>query len=335
MKKLILCWIVIAAASALHAMTYDEFKSEIAAAPDGGTVVLQNDVTYDSALPSISKRITITSPAGMTNTLLRASSYTGKIIVVMSNETADITFTNVAIDGNKSASRTGRAFEIAGGKLTLDSGAAIRNFDFGYNDGGIHVSINGTIVMNDGAEISGCDYGRGTHFAMILVGERSLHLETGVPDGVFEMNGGIITGNAGHSSQTTPDYDGVIYIYSYEQKNGVIRLNGGLITGNTSENSCAGVCPGVGKMYLGGNACITGNVGGVVNDIYRLRGDIYVQDGFCGQATIHLTGGDAPTKLGPRQKAYRVWRKAVTSLARETSPGRKILNGCCADTTLL
>ena len=111
------------------------------------------------------------------------------------------------------------------------------------------------------------------------------------------MNGGIITGNAGHSSQNTPDYDGVIYIYSYEQKNGVIRLNGGLITGNTSENSCAGVCPGVGKMYLGGNACITGNVGGVVNDIYRLRGDIYVQDGYCGYATIHLTGADVPTKL--------------------------------------
>ena len=65
--------VTVVALTAARAMTYAEFKAAITAAQDGGTVVLENDVTYDSALPSISKRIMITSPAGATNTLLRAA----------------------------------------------------------------------------------------------------------------------------------------------------------------------------------------------------------------------------------------------------------------------
>ena len=286
MKKLILFWIVVAAAArALHAMTYDEFKSEISAAPDGGTVVLANDVTYDSALPSISKRITITSPAGSTNTLLRASSYTG-LLLTMGDASADITLSRIAFDGNKAAGRTGRAISMTAGRLTLGAGAAIRNFDFGYNSGGIYVATDGVFVMDEGSEISGCDYGYGSHFAMILLGNRHAQLAAGEPDGVFEMNGGLISGNAGHSSQTTGDYDGVIYLYSYEQNNCVLRLNGGLITGNTSDSSCAGICTICGTVYIGGDSCVTGNVGGVVNDIYNSRSDIYVADGYRGRATI-------------------------------------------------
>ena len=36
------------------AMTYTEFRQAIDIAPDGGTVVLENDVEFDSALPEIS-----------------------------------------------------------------------------------------------------------------------------------------------------------------------------------------------------------------------------------------------------------------------------------------
>jgi len=169
----------IAAMATAQAMTYSEFKAAITAAQDGGTVVLDNDVTYDSALPSISKRITITSPAGATNTLLRASSYTG-ILLNMGDAAADITLSNIAIDGNKTAGRTGRAIGLTAGRLTLGAGAAIRNFDFGYNTGGIYVATDGVFVMDEGSEISGCDYGSGAHFAMILLGNRSAQLAAGV-----------------------------------------------------------------------------------------------------------------------------------------------------------
>ena len=276
---------IIAAMAAAQAMTYSEFKEAVTAAQDGGMVVLENDVMYDSALPSISKRITITSPAGATNTLLRASSYTG-LLLTMGDASADITLSRIAFDGNKAAGRTGRAISMTAGRLTLGAGAAIRNFDFGYNSGGIYVATDGVFVMDEGSEISGCDYGYGAHFAMILLGNRSAQLAAGEPDGVFEMNGGLITGNAGHSSQTTGDYDGVIYLYSYEQNNCVLRLNGGLITGNTSDSSCAGICTICGTVYIGGDSCVTGNVGGVVNDIYNSRSDIYVADGYRGRTTI-------------------------------------------------
>ncbi len=103
--------VTVVALTAARAMTYAEFKAAITAAQDGGTVVLENDVTYDSALPSISKRITITSPAGATNTLLRASSYTG-LLLTMGDASADITLSRIAFDGNKAAGRTGRAISM-------------------------------------------------------------------------------------------------------------------------------------------------------------------------------------------------------------------------------
>ena len=81
-------------------MTYTEFRQAIDIAPDGGTVVLENDVEFDSALPEISKKVTIASPVGMTNTLRRASSFNGQFLNI-SDAAADLTFTNVTIDGGK------------------------------------------------------------------------------------------------------------------------------------------------------------------------------------------------------------------------------------------
>ncbi len=311
-----------AAMVAAQAMTYSEFKAAISAAQDGGTVVLENDVTYDSALPSIAKSITITSPAGSTNTLRRASSFKSAFIS-LSNAAADLTFTHVAIDGNKSASSTARTITITGGRLTLGAGAAIRNFDFNTS-GGIYVAADGVFVMDDGSEISGCDYGYGSHFAMILLGNRSSQLAAGVPDGVFEMNGGTIFGNAGHSSQTTVDYDGVIYLYSYENNNCALRLNGGLITGNTSDNSCAGICAICGAVSLGGDACITGNVGAVVNDMYLGRSKLTLRSGYKGRATFYSTESTTEDKTVERVIRTEPYTTGAGNVSIQGNPSKVI-----------
>ncbi len=311
-----------AAMVAAQAMTYSEFKAAISAAQDGGTVVLENDVTYDSALPSIAKSITITSPAGSTNTLRRASSFKSAFIS-LSNAAADLTFTHVAIDGNKSASSTARTITITGGRLTLGAGAAIRNFDFNTS-GGIYVAADGVFVMDDGSEISGCDYGYGSHFAMILLGNRSSQLAAGVPDGVFEMNGGTIFGNAGHSSQTTVDYDGVIYLYSYENNNCALRLNGGLITGNTSDHSCAGICAICGTVSLGGDACITGNVGAVVNDMYLGRSKLTLRSGYKGRATFYSTESTTEDKTVERVIRTEPYTTGAGNVSIQGNPSKVI-----------
>ena len=319
-------WMMFGAIAALvtaQAMTYDEFKAAISAAPDGGTVTLENDVDFSSALPSISKRITIASPAGSTNTLRRAASFKSAFIS-LSNAAADLTFTNVAIDGNKSASSTARAIKITAGRLTLGAGAAIRNFDFGYNSGGIYVAADGVFVMNEGSEISGCDYGYGSHFGMILLGNRSSQLAAGVPDGVFEMNGGVICGNAGHSSKTTADYDGVIYLYSYENNNCALRLNGGLITGNTSDNSCAGICMICGAMSLGGDACITGNVGDVVNDMYLGRSKLTLRSGYKGRATFYSVESTAEDKTVERVIRTEPYTTGAGNVSIQGNPSKVI-----------
>lgn len=270
------------------AMTYTEFRQAIDIAPDGGTVVLENDVEFDSALPEISKKVTIASPVGMTNTLRRASSFNGQFLNI-SDAAADLTFTNVTIDGGKEERAYGRFIIMTAGKFTLGAGATIRNFNFNVT-GAIWVSGDGMFAMEEGSAIRDCDYGGDSLYGLILLGNRGKQLEKGVPDGVFEMNGGLISGNAGRSSQTTGDYDGVIYLYSWEENNCALRLNGGLITGNTSDNSCAGICAVCGTVTLSGDFCATGNVGGVVNDIYNSRSDIYVADRYRGRATIVPAG---------------------------------------------
>ena len=72
MKKAI-CRLALAGTLPLvAAMTFDELKREVAAAEDGATVYVENDMEVTGVLPCPG-RVTIASPAGQTNTLLRAA----------------------------------------------------------------------------------------------------------------------------------------------------------------------------------------------------------------------------------------------------------------------
>ena len=58
------------------ATTFDELQRELEEAADGATVYVKNDISYTGALaPNLAKRITLASPPGQTNVLLRASNY--------------------------------------------------------------------------------------------------------------------------------------------------------------------------------------------------------------------------------------------------------------------
>ena len=58
------------------ATTFDELQSELDKADNGATVYVENDISYTGVLaPNLAKRITLASPPGQTNVLLRASNY--------------------------------------------------------------------------------------------------------------------------------------------------------------------------------------------------------------------------------------------------------------------
>lgn len=283
-----------------RAMTYDEFTAAIEAASNGDTVYLENDVEYTAMLPSLAKRVTLASPEGETNVLRRAASYTSCLLSV-EDATADITLRDIVIDGNKEAGAcSARVFSVTNGVLTLESGATIRNYNFGRTIGGIGVIRDGTLNMRDGATICDCDY---APWAMLMIGVREKGL---LRDGHFVMTGGRITRCAGHKAPTGgPDYDGVVYLYSQdpEEDSGllpaaVFDMSGGEITGNTSENACAGVCVVCGTWNLSGTARIIGNKGGIVDDIYNNRGKILVGYGYAGRATFYNDPAQEPIYQG-------------------------------------
>ncbi|MCQ2391567.1 MAG: hypothetical protein MJ240_09100 [Kiritimatiellae bacterium] len=291
----------LAAACSVRAMTYGEFTAAIEAAPDGGTVYLENDVEYTAMLPSVAKRVTLASPEGQTNVLRRAASYTSRLLSV-EDAAADITLRDIVIDGNKEAGACSvRVFSVTNGVLTLESGATIRNYNFGRTVGGIGVIRDGTLNMREGATICDCDY---APYAMLMIGVREKGL---VRDGHFVMTGGRITRCAGHYTTATPvaDFDGVVYLYSQNPEEGsgllpaaVFDMSGGEITGNTSENACAGVCVVCGTWNLSGTARIIGNKGGMVDDIHNTRGKILVEYGYAGRATFYSGSTTEPTYQG-------------------------------------
>ena len=140
-------------AGSAEAMTYAEFKSAIENAEDGATVYLQNDLEYNSALPSsFSKKVTIASAEGQVFTIKRAAKYTDVLIsMARPDMTPEVTFRNIIIDGNKETSNTGRFLYITNGVVTLDAGTVLRNFNSGNTAGPIQLCKAGRLVMNAGA----------------------------------------------------------------------------------------------------------------------------------------------------------------------------------------
>ena len=294
MRHCLLAGMAAVLASGAMAQTYAEFKSAIENASDGDTVWVENDLEYDLALPAITKKITIASPAGQTNVLKRAARMSSTWLSVdASAATADITLRDVIVDGNGEAGASNAMFaRMKAGKLTLDAGTTVRNFD--WTGRGLGISASAVVDMNEGAVIRDCRY---KDWGMFLVGK----IDNTSSDwgGTLNMRGGLITGCAGCGGTAENGYDGVLYIYY----GGQINMSGGTITGNTSEKATAGVVvyndSTGGGLYLSGTASVTNNVGGLANDIWVFRsGRIYLAPDYAGRATL-WNGANTTTMAEP------------------------------------
>ncbi len=280
------------------ATTFDELQSALEEAADGATVYVENDISYTGVLaPNLAKRITLASPPGQTNVLLRASNYASGAFLRLTNAAADVTLTNLVVDGNKSAgTQSDRFIDIQAGRLTLDAGTELRDVEQ-KPEGSIRVLDPGELVMNDGAVLRGFVNARwGT---CVLAGSGGASAS-----GRFTMNGGLITGCASTytGSEEAGSYGGAVYTWG-----GIFDMRGGLITGNTARNACAGVAVYQGHFILSGTASVTNNAGETVNDISYwgdggATGYLYIAGPWTGAATVY-----APRIVDESNKKDRLW----------------------------
>lgn len=297
------------------ATTFDGLQRELEEAAAGATVYVEKDISYTGVLaPNLAKRITLASPPGQTNVLLRASNYASGAFLRLTNEAANVTLTNLVVDGNKSAgTQRDRFIDIQAGRLTLDAGTELRNVQQGP-EGSIRVLDPGELVMNDGAVLRGFVNARwGT---CVLVGERAR-------SGRFTMNGGLITGCASTFTGSEPAgaYGGAVYTWG-----GIFDMRGGLITGNTASYACAGVAAYQGHFILSGTASVTNNVGETVNDISYwgdggANGYLYIAGPWTGAATVY-----APRIVDESREKVRLWACFVAPHEGFT-PGRDDMPG--------
>lgn len=318
MKKTI-CRLALAGTLPLvAAMTFDELKREVAAAEDGATVYVENDMEVTGVLPCPG-RVTIASPAGQTNTLLRAAGHPG-MFVTLSDAASQLTLRDVVVDWNKAAGQAAHFATLSAGSLTLDAGAEVRNCRLPPSGiGGIHLSGTGRLVMNDGAVIRGFE---GDNYATaVLVGMN-------VPGPVFEMNGGLITDCVDRHAATASygGYGGAVYVYG-----GNFIMHGGAITGNVSEHNVGGVVSWSGKWYLSGSAVVTNNVGEVANDAWVQNGYISFDGDYDGRMTMRGQYEGMPDSCnGSQWAAYIVTASGKVAGTGNVSSQRnpeRIMNG--------
>ena len=279
------------------ATTFDELQSELDKAADGATVYVENDISYTGVLaPNLAKRITLASPPGQTNVLLRASNYASGAFLRLTDAAANVTLTNLVVDGNKSAgTQSDRFIDIQAGRLTLDAGTELRNVQQ-QPAGSIRVLDPGELVMNDGAVLRG--FVNAQWGTCVLAGWDGA-------SGRFTMNGGLITGCASTytGSGDAGSYGGAVYTWG-----GIFDMRGGLITGNTALNACAGVAAYQGHFILSGTASVTNNAGETVNDISYwgedggATGYLYIAGPWTGAATVY-----APRIVDESNKKDRLW----------------------------
>ena len=283
------------------ATTFDELQRELDKAADGATVYVENDISYTGVLaPNLAKRITLASPPGQTNVLLRASNYASGAFLRLTDAKANVTLTNLVVDGNKSAgTQSDRFIDIQAGRLTLDAGTELRNVQQ-QPAGSIRVLDPGELVMNDGAVLRG--FVNAQYGTCVLVGS----VGTTARSGRFTMNGGLITGCASTytGGSDAGSYGGAVYTWG-----GIFDMRGGLITGNTARNACAGVAVYQGHFILSGTASVTNNVGKTVNDISYwsgvdggATGYLYIAGPWTGAATVY-----APRIVDESSEKDRLW----------------------------
>ena len=251
MKTLMMPTLMLAVGISAKAMTQTELQSAIDRAASGDTIYVTSDLEYSSPLV-VDKQLTIASEAGKSYVIRRAASYAnGNFLDFPADSTADLTLENITVDGNKaSGSASGQFIYMNGGKLTLSQGAVLRDY-YSIPNGTISLLGTSTLVMHDGAVISGFE---NTSYGVAVRASSS---------GGFIMDGGLITGCRGHFGSERQDYDGVVYIYG-----GNFTATGGTIAGNTSDNAVAGILCFSGTFGFGGGFTVTNNVGKTANDVF-------------------------------------------------------------------
>ena len=203
------------------------------------------------------------------------SGWSGSVLFRLTG-TANVTFADVVLDGNKAQRGTKntsliRVFDQSA--VTLSDGAVLQNtyWNAGGAGAGVFLKGGGTkLTMEEGAVIRWNEANYGAAVTTYVNNSATSGQDGG---GTFTMTGGQIYGN--YST------NGAVYIGD-DVQTGLMVMTGGSITGNgasSSAGSGAGVyladqtAAGMGKLQISGNATITGNYSGVA------KAKTFTQDG--------------------------------------------------------
>lgn len=323
---------IVCAAMSVVAMTRGELQALIDAADEGARVEVTESFTLDGTL-SVSKSLTLTSPVGATNTIQRSGN---SVCLALSGENTRLRLENLVFDGNSSGGSTGRFTEFSAGCLVFGPGTTVQNFEIGGNYAGILLTGTAHLEMESGAvlrrfqnsryapcvDIESADVVFDMHGGLITdchgrrdagtayeydgavyvwkgtfnmfdgeISDNTAVTSTAGVDvfsgGTFNMYGGLITRNTG----------GVGGVFC---NGGVVRLSGGVVTGNTGFYA-GGLYVQKGELHLSGDASITNNVGGTVNDVFldtdqsyygngtKVLAEGYIYEDYTGEFTIYST----------------------------------------------
>jgi len=187
------------------------------------------------------------------------------------NPLATLTFENIIIDGNKANfANASGALVRTIGTLNMNRNTTLRNNSTEGGGGGVVVTGNGVFNMNGGA-ITGCT-------ANVAAGVAVVGNSADVYP-VFNMTGGTISGNTNLYLDVG---GGGVYVST----NATFTMTGGTISDNTSVGNGGGVYYNAGTFILGGSAVIENNAaGGSADNVYVLANQ-YITLG---------TGANAPT----------------------------------------
>lgn len=236
--------LVIGAASA---MTQAELQEALNA---GGEVILTSEVLLESTL-TFSKSVTLKC---VSDEPFKIRLKSWDTTMVAFSEDVTVRLENIIFSGRKDGT-CGPFGKFNKGTLVLGPGAKIIDVDCSRGmcqPGGISLEGTARLVMEAGSEISGF-VGKTYGTAVLLNGSA-----------VFDMEGGIITGCADNYASATRGYGATVCVNG---AGSTFNMSGGVIAGNTSVNACAGVMVWNGTMNLSGDASVTNNVGGQINDL--------------------------------------------------------------------
>ncbi len=249
----------------------------------GGTVKLVRNCTLEKQY-AINKNVTITSDnPSSPRTMTRAADGKTNFNV---NSGGTLTLRDIIYDGGgKSVTADAQGLSMfrvpAGGTLNLQSGCVLRN---NYKSSGSgNVAIYGTMTMENGASITGCEIGGGGGAVWVAEG------------GSFTMNGGTISGcTAAGGAAISAD--------------GTFIMNGGTISGNT--DSSANKCDILLRANKSGNVTLKGgSVSGNTNSVYNNGMTVTIAGSSELSGKIYST--NAVTASGSTSKNYTVQMSAI------------------------